>query len=180
MSEEFSKEPFADDKLNRKIVAENFKNILLNSDLNVFSLVAPWGGGKTYFIQNLIRIMEEDSINILYNAWESDFYDSPLIPLLVELLAKIETYNKKDKLTEDINWSKKFAEKICKGTTFQTGINLGAINCSANFDPNIKMLDSEYIQLKDEIKTFRDKLRNIQKRFYGFNCQCARKISENC
>ena len=55
-------EAFSDDKLDRKAVAENFKNILLNTDLNVFSLVAPWGGGKTYFIQNLIRIMEKDSI----------------------------------------------------------------------------------------------------------------------
>lgn len=96
--------------------------------------------------------------------WESDFYDSPLIPLLVELLAKIETYNKKDKLIEDINWSKKFAEKICKGSTFQASINLGTLNCSANFDPNVKMLDSEYMQLKAEIKTFRDKLQNIQKK----------------
>lgn len=157
-------EAFLDDKLNRKIVAENLKNILLNTDLNVFSLVAPWGGGKTYFIQNLIRTMEEDSINILYNAWESDFYDSPLIPLLVEILAKIETYNQKDKLTEDINWSKKFAEKICKGTTFHAGINFGTINCSANFDTNIKMLDSEYIQLKTEIKTFKVTLQNIQKK----------------
>lgn len=157
-------EAFSDDKLDRKVVAENFKNILLNTDLNVFSLVAPWGGGKTYFINNLIKLLNKDSINILYNAWESDFYDSPMIPLLVELLAKIEIYNKKDKLTEDINWSKAFAEKICKSTTFQAGINIGAINCSANFDPNIKMLDSEYMQLKAEIKTFRDKLQNIQKK----------------
>ena len=34
----------------------------------------------------------------------------------------------------------------------------------ANFDPNVKMLDSEYMQLKAEIKTFRDKLQNIQKK----------------
>ena len=157
-------EAFSDDKLDRKVVAENFKNILLNTDLNVFSLVAPWGGGKTYFINNLIELLNKDAINILYNAWESDFYDSPLIPLLIELLAKIETYNKKDKLTEDISWSKTFAEKICKSTTCQAGINIGAINCSANFDPNVKMLDSEYMQLKSEIKTFRDKLQKIQKK----------------
>ena len=39
--------------------------------------------------------MKDDTINILYNAWESDFYDSPLIPLLVELFAKLEEYNVK-------------------------------------------------------------------------------------
>ena len=74
---------FEDDKLERKAIAENFKSILLNTDLNVISVSAPWGGGKTYFIQNLIKLMENDSINILYNAWESDFYESPLIPLFV-------------------------------------------------------------------------------------------------
>ncbi len=155
-------EAFSDDKLNRKVVAENFKNILLNSDLNVFSLVAPWGGGKTYFIQNLIRIMEEDSINILYNAWESDFYDFPLIPLLSELFVKFETLEDVDKLKKDINWSKKFAKKICKSTTLQAGVNLGILNCSANFNPNKKMLNSEYIELKSEINEFKCKLKNIQ------------------
>lgn len=84
--------------------------------------------------------------------------------MLVELLAKIETYNKKDKLTEDINLSKTIVKKICKSTTFQAGINIGVINCMANFDPNVKMLDSEYMQLKSAIKTFRDKLQNIQKK----------------
>ena len=91
LKESIKNNAFDDDKLGRKEVAEHFKNILLNTDLHVFSLVAPWGCGKTYFIQNLIKTMDEDSVNILYNAWESDFYDSPLIPLLVELLNKIET-----------------------------------------------------------------------------------------
>lgn len=104
-------EAFADDKLNRKTVAENFKNILLNTDLNVFSVSAQWGGGKTYFIENLIKLMQEDSINILYNAWESDFYDTPIIPLLVELFAKLEEYDLKTQLEEDIQKSKEFAKK---------------------------------------------------------------------
>lgn len=155
-------EPFADDQLGRKPIAEHFKTILLNTKLNVFSLVAPWGCGKTYFIQNLIGLMEEDSINILYNAWESDFYDSPLIPLLSELFVKLETLENKDKLKKDINWSKKFAKKICKSTTVQAGINIKGFNCGLNFDPNKKMLDSDYVELKSEIQEFKCKLKNIQ------------------
>lgn len=155
-------EPFSDDQLGRKVIAEHFKNILLNTNLNVFSLVAPWGCGKTYFIQNLIRTMEEDSINILYNAWESDFYDSPLIPLLSELFVKLETLENKDKLKKDINWSKKFAKKVCKSTTVQAGINVKWFNCGLNFDPDKKMLDSDYIELKSEIQEFKCKLKNIQ------------------
>lgn len=155
-------EPFTDDQLGRKQIAEHFKTILLNTKLNVFSIVAPWGCGKTYFIQNLIGLMEEDSINILYNAWESDFYDSPLIPLLSELFVKLETLENKDKLKKDINWSKKFAKKICKSTTVQAGINIKGFNCGLNFDPNKKMLDSDYIELKSEMKEFKCKLKNIQ------------------
>ncbi len=155
-------EPFSDDQLGRKAIAQHFKNILLNTKWNVFSLVAPWGCGKTYFIQNLIKTMEEDSINILYNAWESDFYDSPLIPLLSELFVKLESLENDDKLNNDINWSKKFAKKICKGTTVQAGINLKLFNCGLNFDPDKKMLDSDYIELKSEIQEFKCKLKNIQ------------------
>lgn len=157
-------EAFADDKLNRKTVAENFKNILLNTDLNVFSVSAQWGGGKTYFIENLIKLMQEDSINILYNAWESDFYDTPIIPLLVELFAKLEEYDLKTQLEEDIQKSKEFAKKICEKTSLQIGVNLGGLNCSANFDPSKKMIDSEYNELKNEIRSFKSKLKSIQEK----------------
>lgn len=157
-------EPFADDKLNRKTIAENFKNILLNTDLNVFSVSAQWGGGKTYFIENLIKLMQEDSINILYNAWESDFYDKPIIPLLVELFAKLEEYDLKTQLEEDIQKSKEFAKKICEKTSLQIGVNFGVLNCSANFDPSKKMIDSEYNELKNEIRSFKRKLKSIQEK----------------
>lgn len=157
-------EPFADDQLGRKEIAEHFKNILLNTDLSVFSLVAPWGCGKTYFIQNLIKIMEDDSVNILYNAWESDFYDSPLIPLLVELLNKIENCYEKTELEEDIKYVKEVVKNICNKTSFQAGFNFKAANCSVNFDPDKKMLESEYLELKNSIKEFRSKLKNIQER----------------
>ena len=157
-------EPFADDQLGRKEIAEHFKNVLLNTDLNVFSVVAPWGCGKTYFIQNLIKTMEEDSVNILYNAWESDFYDSPLIPLLVELLNTIESCCEKTELEKDIKSVKDVIKNICSKTSFQAGINVGFVNCSADFDPNKKMIESEYIELKKLIQDFRSKLKSIQER----------------
>lgn len=112
-------EPFSDDKLNRNGIAQHFRNILLSTDLNVFSVVAPWGCGKTYFIQNLIKTMEEDSINILYNAWESDFYDSPLIPLLVELLDKLESHYEFTELEKDIKSVKEVARNLCEKLLFR-------------------------------------------------------------
>lgn len=157
-----SESAFEDDKLGRKEIAENFKSILLNTDLNVISVSAPWGGGKTYFIQNLIKLMKNDSINILYNAWESDFYESPLIPLFVELFNELEKVDIKTELEKDIKWSKEFAKNICKKSSFQVGVNLGAVNCAANFDPDKKMIDSEYIELKEKMQEFKSKLTSIQ------------------
>lgn len=155
---------FVDDKLNRKEIAYHFKNILLNTELNVFSLVATWGGGKTYFIQNLIKMMGEESINILYNAWESDFYKYPLIPLLTEFLNNLENSYKISEIEEDIKNIKKIAQSICNKMSFQLGIDLKVLKCSVNFDPNKKMIDSEYIELKQSISEFKNKLQCIQKR----------------
>ncbi len=154
-------EAFADDKLNRKTVAENFKNILLNTDLNVFSVSAQWGGGKTYFIENLIKLMQDDSINILYNAWESDFYDSPLIPLFVELFAKLEKYAYDKNFIKILKSCKKFLKLICEKTTFQIGLKYKAFNCSANFDPNKKSKKSEYHEVKNEIQKLKNNLKLI-------------------
>lgn len=154
-------EAFADDKLNRKTVAENFKNILLNTDLNVFSVSAQWGDGKTYFIENLIKLMHEDSINILYNAWDSDFYDSPLIPLFVELFAKLEKYDNDKTCIKLLKSCKKFLKLICEKTTFQIGLKYKAFNCGANFDPNKQSKKSEYLEVKNEIQKLKNNLELI-------------------
>ena len=106
--------------------------------------------------------MDENSINILYNAWESDFYDTPLIPLFIELLNKIETYCERSDIEEDIKSIKEIMTAFCNKTSFQVGVNLGILNCSANFDPNKKVLESEYIELKELINNFRNKLISIQ------------------
>lgn len=159
-----AKAAFEDDKLRRKEVAVNLKSILLNTDLNVISISAPWGGGKTYFIKNLIELMENDSINILYNAWESDFYESPLISLFVELFNKLKNTDDKTEIAEDIKWSMEFAKIICKKFSFQVGVNMGVVNCAASFDPNKEMIESEYVELKNKIQEFKNKLKSIQEK----------------
>ena len=157
-------EPFFDDLLYRKNLAENFKKVLLGTDLNVFSLTAPWGSGKTYFIENLVKLMGDDSVCILYNAWESDFYDNPLIPLLVELLNKIESLYEKTDLEQDIVTIKELFKNLTSKLSFQAGINFNVVNFGVTFDPSKKMIDSEYIELKNLIKSFRMKLQIIQEK----------------
>lgn len=155
---------FTDDKLNRKIVAEYFKNILLHTDLNVFSVTASWGGGKTYFIENLVKMLADDSVNIIYNAWESDFYESPLIPLLLELLNSVEKYDTKMELEKDIIWAKDIAKTICEKTSLDFKIGVPFTKCAVNFDSQKKTSESEYMEIKNKIADFKRKLQIIQEK----------------
>lgn len=47
---------FIDDKLRKKDIAEHFKNILLNTDLNGFMLVVPWGVVNPILYKILLRL----------------------------------------------------------------------------------------------------------------------------
>ena len=71
---------------------------------------------------------------------------------------------KKTELEEDIKSVKDVIKNLCDKVSFQAGFNLGVINCSANFDPNKKMVESEYIELKNLIQDFRKDLKSIQEK----------------
>ena len=152
---------FSDDKLNRKFLAENLKRILLNTDYNVFSINSPWGGGKSYFIENLAGLIGDEAICISYNAWESDFYNNSLVPLVTEIIYKLEQIIKKtDKLYNDLIETKAVVKGILDKITFNAGI--GALGIT--YDPNKPTVKSDYISLKSLKKELRQGLAFIQKR----------------
>lgn len=152
---------FSDDKLNRKFLAENLKRILLNTDYNVFSINAPWGGGKSYFIENLAELIGDDAICISYNAWESDFYNNPLVPLVTEIIYKLEQIiSEEDEIYKDLIETKNTISNILNKLSF--GISISRFNIS--FDPNKKALDSDYISLKNLKEKLRSGLAFIQEK----------------
>lgn len=152
---------FSDDKLNRKFLAENLKRILLNTDYNVFSINAPWGGGKSYFIENLAELIGDDAICISYNAWESDFYNNPLVPLVTEIIYKLEQIIKKtDKLYDDLINTKKVVKNIFDKITFNAEIGAFGIT----YDPNKPTVESDYIALKKLKEKLRSGLGFLQEK----------------
>jgi hypothetical protein len=89
--------PCPEDKLGRDKEIENLSPVLLNAKAPlVFALDAPWGGGKTTFIklwQHYLAQESQQKVSLYLNAWESDFSEDPLIPLLSALdawLSKLE------------------------------------------------------------------------------------------
>ena len=79
--------PFDHDLLDRKEEIENLTQIVCNvEDPLVLAINAPWGTGKTTFVKLWCAYLEQQGLNfICFNAWETDFAEDPLIPLVSEL-----------------------------------------------------------------------------------------------
>jgi hypothetical protein len=110
------------DLLNRAPEVENLSSIVTSTQGPlVFAIDAPWGGGKTTFINLWRQYLKLQGLESVYlNAWESDFADDPLLPMLVS----IDQWLKESKphLHEGPDWqeAKKLAGKVAK-----IGLNAG-------------------------------------------------------
>ena len=82
-----SDNPFANDKLERKNFAENLTQLISSTNQPfVISIEAPWGWGKTTFINMWKKQLDTLGYTCLYfNAWESDFVEDPLIAFVGEV-----------------------------------------------------------------------------------------------
>lgn len=84
-----------DDKLGRKRDAEALQtyieSILSRQTTHpdkglIINLDAPWGSGKTFFLERLKKQLESSGYNVIYfNAWEHDYLPDPLLPLTAEI-----------------------------------------------------------------------------------------------
>jgi predicted KAP-like P-loop ATPase len=82
-----NKNPWADDKLQRKAVADRLTKILNTvTQPFVVGLDSQFGSGKTFFIKRWARQLKNDGANVVYfNAWETDFAHDPLMAFLATL-----------------------------------------------------------------------------------------------
>jgi hypothetical protein len=82
-----SKDPFQNDMLERKRIAENL-TLLVQSTKQPFvlSVQAPWGWGMTTFIKMWKAHLESlGHVCFYFNAWENDFVEDPLIAFVGEI-----------------------------------------------------------------------------------------------
>lgn len=109
--------PFANDKLNRKNHIKNLSTLLLNiSSPIVVSINAPWGCGKTTFLEMLNADLRNSACKtVYYSAWETDFAPDPLLAFLGEMNKEIELIIKDNK-NKNIAWenTKKAGKHILK------------------------------------------------------------------
>lgn len=81
--------PFKEDLLKRKPYAEILTKVLsIYTHGAVIALNGKWGTGKTTFVTKWQKMLENEKprFNTIYfNAWQADYLDDPLVPLIANL-----------------------------------------------------------------------------------------------
>ncbi|MFL1809313.1 P-loop NTPase fold protein [Plesiomonas shigelloides] len=110
--------PNAADKLGRSREIENLTPVLLNAEAPlVLAIDAPWGGGKTTFIKLWQHYLTTEGKASLYlNAWESDFADDPLLPMLAVMDDWLKDQSNRPVIKEAWDKAKACAPGLIKAT----------------------------------------------------------------
>ena len=71
------------DVLRRKKYADFLTQYLVaKKDPFVININAPWGSGKTFFIEHWYEDLRKEHPCVLFNAWENDFSNDPLLSVI--------------------------------------------------------------------------------------------------
>lgn len=136
--------PCAADLLNRAKEVENLSPVLLNAEAPlVFAIDAPWGGGKTTFIRLWQHYLNNQGrVSLYLNAWENDFAEDPLLPMLSVLDRWLTEHSNKPAVKAAWEKAKSYAPGILKSTAVAAAkaATLGALD-----------LDKEYEKLAAEL-----------------------------
>lgn len=167
--------PFDDDLLDRRELAEALSNIVSNTTSSyVYNINSKYGTGKTFFLKRLNCLLKKKgSISVLYNSWESDLFENPIIPLTQEMLKALDTgVEKRHPKTKGISSKaliQSFAEAATEVISKETIIGNIAYKAYENVNKNnenqpkkeINFLLSQYGQMKETIENFKTALGNI-------------------
>ena len=82
-----SNDPWSDDLLSRKEVAERLTSVVSTQSAPLtVSLHGQWGTGKTFLLKRWQKSLESSGYQAVYfNAWEDDFCDEPLLSIVGQL-----------------------------------------------------------------------------------------------
>jgi len=172
--------PYENDRLDRKPEVDNVSSLLRNiSSPIVLSINAPWGEGKTTFLEMLhADLIRQGGKCIFFNAWETDFASDPLLAFLGEMNQVLETYFNDNK-EKSLAWEK--AKKagihiLKKGIPALVKIGTAGIIDTEKIieDESSKVIEGlskdlidEYSKNKDDIVNFKENVAEVLKKLEG-------------
>jgi hypothetical protein len=98
------------DKLDRQEFAEKLTKAIstfynFHNESYVLSLNAKFGAGKTTFLQMWRNELEKEDYKVIFiNAWETDFENEPILPIVSEILNEIENKSQNEKNLNSALW----------------------------------------------------------------------------
>lgn len=161
-----------EDLLNRRKLAKNFLDVVISQTANVYSINAPWGTGKTWFLKFIEDECQNQNIPFIqFNVWETDYAKDPFQAILSELLELLKNQQCLRDITFSKNLSiiKKKAEEFLnlrKRTSFSIGLkpSLSPFSIQATLNPDKSSL-AEYNEMKKIKLSFIENLRNFVNKF---------------
>lgn len=175
-SPEIKSENF-EDLLNRRKLAKNFLDVVISQTANVYSINAPWGTGKTWFLKFIEDECQNQNIPFIqFNVWETDYAKDPFQAILSELIKllhiqikNIIAKNEIENLEKELASIKSIANKFLnlrKKLSYSIGLNHPTLPVSGEItvNPDTSSL-AEYEDMKTTKNDFINSLKNFVNSF---------------
>ena len=128
-------DPFKNDAIGVKPYCDNLSKLISTiTQPFVLSIEAPWGYGKTAFVNIWKTDLEQNNyLCIYFNAWETDFFEEPLISFVSEIQDSLSNRlldHQDDKIAKPLQEFIKAGEKVVSIgiPIFAKAITLGAVD----------------------------------------------------
>lgn len=84
--------PFSNDKVSREKSAQLLTHYVSSiKQPYVLAIDGKWGTGKSTFIEMWLPVLSQQKITtVLFNAWEADYHDDVLAPLIFEFTESVK------------------------------------------------------------------------------------------
>ena len=145
-------QPWSDDALNRKDIADRLTNLIRTQTAPfVISIDGHWGTGKTFMLKRWQQDLENQGFQAIYfNAWEDDFCDDPLLAIIGQLS---EHFNDNSNFRSIVDRVVRIAKPLIRKNA------LGVLNRATGLTLDVEQDDQrDYLQEYLEQRATKDEL----------------------
>ena len=174
-----SEDPFKNDLLDRKTTIEGLTRIIGSAQSPfVISVDAAWGSGKTAFLDMWCQHLENEGFTVVqFNAWQTDFAESPFQALSAETTQRLERFSDST-VQQGMTIVKKRAREAVvaisksalRGTgTLVPGGTLVAEAAIGAFESRSEDPISDYQQTRTSLREFTESIGHVAETVSGLN-----------
>ena len=165
-------EPFKNDLLERRPAIESLTRIVGSArSPYVISVDADWGSGKTAFLNIWCQHLQNEGYTVVqFNAWETDFADSPFQALSAELTRTLEQNSDQAVKTAIQNFkdsARRISGAFAKAVVREAGASVPVVGPAVAeatigaFDPSSTDPISDYQKMRTALEEFKTSVGDV-------------------